>query len=158
MTRAHNEDEASFEAFYAARFKHLVAAMWAVTRDVHEAEEVTQEAFVRVYQRWGRRIDDPEAFLFRAAMNVFRNRLRGRRRGAPDDRVAAGPTVEQVDARDELDRYLLELTPRERAAVVLVRLLDFSSEDAGKVLGVKAGTVRTLVSRAERSLQGRGSG
>ena len=49
----------------------------AVTGDRHEAEEIMQDAFLRLWERWDdSRIDDPSAYLFRTAMNVFRNRYR----------------------------------------------------------------------------------
>jgi DNA-directed RNA polymerase specialized sigma24 family protein len=52
-------------------------------------------------------------------------------------------------------RALGTLTPRERAALVLVDLLDMTSEDAAKALGVRASTVRVLAGRARAALRDR---
>jgi RNA polymerase sigma-70 factor, ECF subfamily len=45
---------ASFEDFYFDHHRDVYAAMWLVTRDRHEAEEITQDAFLRVLERWDR--------------------------------------------------------------------------------------------------------
>ena len=60
-----------------------------------------------------------------------------------------------VDARDVVVRALGTLTPRERAALVLTDLLDMTSEDAAKALGVRASTVRVLAGRARAALRDR---
>jgi RNA polymerase sigma factor (sigma-70 family) len=65
----------------------------------------------------------------------------------PRDELAA------VEAREEVVRALAALTPRQRAAVVLVDLLDHSSEEAGRLLGIKAPTVRVLVSQGRAALK-----
>jgi len=43
-----------FEAFFRFEHERLFRAMWLLTRDPHEAEEVTQEAFLRLWERWDR--------------------------------------------------------------------------------------------------------
>jgi RNA polymerase sigma factor (sigma-70 family) len=59
----------------------------------------------------------------------------------PDD------LLEAVERREVLVHALSSLTPRERAAVVLTDVLGFSSEEAGRSLGIKPVTVRVLASR-----------
>jgi RNA polymerase sigma-70 factor, ECF subfamily len=59
-----------------------------------------------------------------------------------------------VDERDATMRALADLSPQQRAAVVLVDLLDFSSEDAARILGIRASTVRMHASRAHKALKG----
>src|SRR6266702_5462864 len=60
-----------FEAFYLAHRVRLFRALVVVTRDVHAAEEVTQDAFVRVWERWDRvrQMASPTGFLYRTALN-----------------------------------------------------------------------------------------
>ena len=48
---------------------------------------------------------------------------------------------------------LRDLSPRQRAALVLTDVMDYSSEEAGRVLGVSAGTVRGPASRARASIR-----
>jgi len=104
-----------------------------VTRDRHEAEELTQDAFVRVLAAWDRgAIEDPTAYLHRTAMNAFRSR---RRRAAVAMRRAVGAShhddaFEQIESMDAALRALASLSERQSAAVVLIDLLGFSGRAA----------------------------
>jgi RNA polymerase sigma-70 factor (ECF subfamily) len=151
------ERRLDFEEFFLEHHEQLFRALWLVTRNRHEAEEVMQDAFLRLLERWPavEAADDPKAYLYRAAMNVFRSRLR---RAAvavrkavhtlpPDDQFA------EVEARDAVVRALAPLPVRQRAALVLMDLLGLSSEEAGRALGVRAVTVRVLASRARATLR-----
>jgi len=70
-----------FDEFFAEHNTGLFGALWLVPRDRHEAEELTQDAFVKVWERWDqvRELDDPVGYLYRTGMNLFRNRGRGSR-------------------------------------------------------------------------------
>ena len=88
-------------------------------------------------------------------MNVFRNRYRRATLGMRKA-VRLAPTTDDlaaVEARDEVVRLLRGLIPQQRAAVVLTALLDYSSEEAGRMLGMKASTVRVLASRARAQMK-----
>jgi len=148
--------DASFEALFTEHRDRLFSAMWLVARDRHEAEDLTQEAFVRVWERWERSgaPDDPTGYLYRTAMNLFLNR---RRRAAVAARriLRLEPQADElaaVEARDEVRRALQALTPAQRAALVLLDLVDLSSEDAARVLGVRPSTVRVLAARGRAAL------
>lgn len=67
-----------FEAFFGENRTKLFGALCLVTGNRHEAEEIAQDAFLKLWERWDRvsTLEDPTGFLFRTAMNVFRNRLR----------------------------------------------------------------------------------
>jgi len=66
-----------FEDFFHAEHARLFGALCFATGVRHEAEEIMQDAFLRMWERWDEgRFDDPSAHLFRTAMNVFRNRYR----------------------------------------------------------------------------------
>ena len=67
-----------WEAVYAAHYRRLVTLVTAVAGSRVEAEEAVQEAFVRALGLTGRRavVDDPEAWLYRVAVNVVRSRMR----------------------------------------------------------------------------------
>jgi RNA polymerase sigma-70 factor, ECF subfamily len=62
-----------FEAFFAARYETLYRALWLVTRNRHEAEEIAQDAFLRIWERWPRvaGMNDPAGYLYRAGMTSF---------------------------------------------------------------------------------------
>jgi len=146
-----------FEEFYEREHRHLFGAMCLVTGSRHEAEEITQEAFVRVWERWDRvqGVENLSGYLYRTAMNVFR--MRYRRAKIAARRVANVITktddLDAFEARFDLDRGLAELTPRQRAAVVLMELLDLPSAEAADVLGIKASTVRKLAQQGREALR-----
>lgn len=148
----------SFEEFYGANFNRVFTALCLVTGDRQEAEEVAQDSFLRLYERWDRvgALDDPTAYLFRVSMNVFRNRYRraslGVRRSlslAP----AAKDDLAAVENHDEVIRLLRGLDRKQRAAVLLTAILDYSAEEAGRMLGLRASSVRSLTSRARNQMK-----
>jgi RNA polymerase sigma-70 factor (ECF subfamily) len=152
------ETAPSFEEFYEATFRRLFTALCLVTGNRHEAEEIAQEAFVRVFERWDRVgvLDDPTGYLFRVSMNVFHSRSRraslGLRRAlflapAETDDLAA------IESRDTVVRLLLGLDPKQRAAVLLTAILDYSAEEAGRMLGIRASSVRSLTTRARARMK-----
>jgi len=59
----------------------------------------------------------------------------------------------EVEARNEVVRALGALTPRQRASVVLIELLEYSSEEAAQLMGIKAATVRVLASQGRAVLK-----
>jgi RNA polymerase sigma-70 factor, ECF subfamily len=141
-----------FEAFFEDHRSKVFGAMCLVTGNQQEAEEITQDAFLRLWERWDRvaRLEDPTGFLFKTAMNVFRNRLRRasvaarKSLGIADD----GDDLAAIEDRDEAIRLMRPLTAHQRAALVLTAYLGYSSEEAAKVLGVRASTVRSLATKA----------
>ena len=131
-----------------------------MTGNRDEAEEIMQDAFLRLWERWERvsAMVEPVGFLYRTAMNLYRKRLR---RAAVAVRKATNllphDALAAVEARDEATRLLRTLTPREREALVLTAYLGYSTEEAGTLLGIKANTVRVLTARCPRVAQaGRG--
>lgn len=148
-----------FESFFRQHERALFGTLCLVSGDPREAEELMQEAFLKVWEarQRGRRIDDPAAYLYRTAFNLFRSRLRRLMRAARHTVIRNSPAdaFAEIDERVDLLEALRALTPRQRAAVVLVDLLDVPSEEAGAILGVKAVTVRTLAFQARHALRAR---
>jgi RNA polymerase sigma-70 factor (ECF subfamily) len=149
---------ADFEDFFESWHRPLYRALWLVTRNRHEAEEVMQDAFLKVWERWDRvgSMASPEGYLFQTAMNLYRSRLRRmvaavRRtiRVLPPDDLAT------VEDRDAIVRAMASLTPAQRSAVVLVDLVGMSSVEAGQALGVRPVTVRVLAARGRATLKER---
>jgi RNA polymerase sigma-70 factor (ECF subfamily) len=157
------EDELStpaetFEGFFEATHQRLFTALCLITGERYEAEEIAQEAFLRVFERWERvaELDDPESYVFRVAMNVFRNRYR-RAALAVRRSLSLAPQASDdlaaVEARDEVIRLLRPLPPRQRAALLATSILDLSADDAGHLLGMRPATVRALASRARTRMK-----
>ena len=150
------EQVPAFDDLFADHRDRLFSAMWLVARDRHEAEDLTQEAFVRMWERWDRSgpPDDPAGYLYRTAMNLFLNR---RRRAATAARrmFRAEPNADAlavVEIRDDIRRALQHLTPAQRAALVLLDLVDMTSDEAARVLDVRPSTVRVLAARGRAAL------
>ena len=147
----------SFELFVDTETVRFHGALRLLARDRAEAEDLMQDAFLRVWERWEhvRSLDDPSGYLYRTAMNLHRKRLR---RAAVAIRHAVGPRpsrdqLDEVESRDTVLRALATLTPRQRMSLVLMDLLDYSSEEAGRLMGVKATTARVLVSQGRAALR-----
>jgi RNA polymerase sigma-70 factor (ECF subfamily) len=146
-----------FEAFFEVENMRLFRAMYLVTGNVEEAEEATQEAFLKVWERWDRvaAMANPTGYLYRTAMNQFRSHYRRAARAAAH--AVSGPRQRdlfaEADDRDVIAQALRTLAPRQRAALVLTELLGHSSEDAAEILRVKAGTVRALAYQAREVLR-----
>lgn len=147
----------SFEVFFETNRRRLFGSFCLITGNRHEAEEIVQDAFLKVWERWDRvtGLDDPQGFLFRTAMNLFRNRAR---RSALAVRKIVRPELraddlDAVEDRDELVRMLRPLTPRQRAAVLLTDYLGYRSDEAAEVLGIRASTVRALSTKGRTSVR-----
>src|SRR5262245_14118253 len=148
---------ASFESFFEAEHDRLLRALYLVTGNAEEAEELMQDAFVAVWERWDRvgAMDEPTGYLYRTAMNRFRSRLRRAARATRRVVGAAegGDAFAAAEERDAVARALARLPERQRAAIVLTELLGYDSAEAGRILGVKDVTVRSLASQARVSLR-----
>jgi RNA polymerase sigma-70 factor, ECF subfamily len=152
---------AEFEAFFLANHAGVFACFRLLSRDAADAEEIAQEAFLRVWQRWDRvaAMERPDGYLYRTAMNVWRSRRRRAamvlRRLGRRDLVGDAPTeggVPAVEDRDAVVRALAGVPARQRAAFVLTEGLELTSEEAGRAMGVAASTVRVLAARAREAL------
>ena len=146
-----------FEDFFDDERVRLFKALFAITGSRHEAEDISQDAFLRVWERWDRvsAMEDPAGYLHRTAMNVFRDPRRrivlGMKRAM---HLAAAPDAyEVVEARSVAAAVLGSLTPRQRAAIVLTEAFGYSAEEAGGILGIKGSTVRALHHQARATLR-----
>lgn len=146
----------SFEDFFEIEHERLLGALYLVTGNLQEAEDVMQDAFVSVLQRWDlvQSLASPTGYLYRTAMNTFRTRYR-RARLAARRVLTPGPrsdVFQEIEMREDVRRALGTLTPRQRAAIVLTVLMDYAPSEAARVLGIKASTVRALTTQARGSL------
>ena len=147
-----------FEEFFEEEAPTLFQRLCLVTGSRAEAEDVMQDAFIRLYERWDRvsGLEDPQGYLYRTAFNVFRRRAR-RAALAMKRQLRLAPAANEFDRAENraiVDKGLTALTPRQRAALVLTELMDLSSEEAGRLLGVKPATVRALASQGRAAMRG----
>ncbi|HYH27142.1 MAG TPA: sigma-70 family RNA polymerase sigma factor [Actinomycetota bacterium] len=147
----------SFEEFFQAEHVRLGRALYLLTGSAAEADELSQEAMVRVYERWDRvrQMDSPQGYLFRTALNLHRSRVRwlaSRARHMVQPSPSRDP-AEVVEGRDSLARALASLPTGQRGAVVLVEWLGMDPQEAAEALGIKPGSVRARLSRARAALR-----
>jgi RNA polymerase sigma-70 factor, ECF subfamily len=153
------EHTQAFEDFFDAQYERLLRVLFLATGDRHEAEDLAQEAFVRVYERWPRveRLENPAGYLYRVALNARRSRLRRIRvAGAKALRLRPEPPADPQEAAEDrlsVRRALATLPAGQREAVVLVEWLGLTDAQAGEVLGLTPGAVRTRLHRARSALR-----
>jgi RNA polymerase sigma-70 factor (sigma-E family) len=112
----------------------------------HAAEDLVQDAFAAVYQRW-HRLDEPGAYLRTVLVNAARTQHR--RRAREDARIAAlGPCGSAALHADEIADALAALPYRQRAVLVLRYYGDLSEREIADALGCRVGTVKSSASRA----------
>src|SRR5437660_6593640 len=151
--------EAAFRVLFAEHHARLYRTLVLVTRSPHDADEIAQEAFVRVWAKWDRvsGMESPDGYLYRTAFNLYRQR--GRQAARLVRLLASWPGVHREDALDRFDevdrleRLVLQLPPRQRAALVVTEYLGYDSAAAAEILGIQPGTVRMLVSKAKAQLR-----
>jgi RNA polymerase sigma-70 factor, ECF subfamily len=146
----------SFEDFYTGSVERLLEQLFPVTGDLHEAEEVVQEAFARASVHWARLrdYDVPEAWVRRVAMNLAADRARRLRRQARA-LLKMGPPPGPPEVSVEtlaLVEALRALPVRQRQAIVLHHLAGLPVEEVAQTLRAPAGTVKRLLSRGRRAL------
>jgi RNA polymerase sigma factor (sigma-70 family) len=137
-----------------------------LTGNSHDAEDLTQEVFVRVFRSLPSYTPGTfEGWLHRITTNLFLDMTRRRQRirfeGLGEETTAklsgAEPTPSQAFDDRHLDfdisAALADLPPEYRAAVVLCDIEGLTYEEIAVVLGVKLGTVRSRIHRGRAQLR-----
>ncbi len=140
---------------------------YRLTGNRHDAEDLTQETFVRVFRSLDSYVPGTfEGWLHRITTNLFLDQVRRRKRIRMDvtgDESAAWPSVDALSSPErayehgnldsDVQRALDALPPEYRAAVVLCDIEGLSYEEIAVTLGIKLGTVRSRIHRARARLR-----
>ena len=153
----------SFDCFVVANGDGLLRTAYLITGDEGEAEDLVQECLLAIARRWPRVrvMEQPLAYARRVLINlaVRGSKQRSRRYAELETEVVeTGADVTAFDAlgtREELRDALRELTPRQRAVLVLRYFHDLSEEHSAELLGCTAGTVKSTASRSLAQLRDR---
>lgn len=152
------ERDAAFVEYVVARQQRLRRVAYAMCGSWHQADDLLQTAFTKLYVAWPRlaRAGIEDAYVRRIILNTL---LDDRRRswsrevpGLPDQDPAA-PDLPGIEVRDELVHALQQLPPMQRKAVVLRHVADLSVEQVAAELGISVGTVKSHTSRGLARLQ-----
>lgn len=152
----------TWTAFYRDEYPRLAEAMFVYTNDRDLACDLAQEAMARAWAHWGHgtQIDNPAAWTCRVAINLanskWRRLLIARRiaaHGADDE-----ATQElDISTRLAVRQAVAELPPRQKTAVVLRYLFDFSIADVARLMRCREGTVTALTTQAIGKLRSDGA-
>jgi RNA polymerase sigma-70 factor, ECF subfamily len=160
-------DERAFEALFLRHYAGVYAVILRLTGDPGEAEEIAQDAFLKLYQRPLADSDESNlrGWLYRVATNAAFNAVRSRRRrrgwlqriaGRREIGVEGhGDPAELAAERDEARRvreHLARLPERQRNALVL-RSSGLSYAEVAAAIGVSPASVGTILARAERAFR-----
>jgi RNA polymerase sigma-70 factor (sigma-E family) len=143
--------DVEFEDFYLAHRADVFRTAYLMTADREEARDLTQETFVRAFQRWGEVSghERPGAWLQTV---VARLAISWHRRQAVRFKRTTGwgdEASEEVQADEPVVlRALRSLTVAQRTVVVLRFYADRSVEDVARTLGKRPGTVKALTAQA----------
>lgn len=151
-----DNDEAreSFTAWVAARRDPLLRSTYLLTGDRQRAEDLLQEAFVKVARRWGKLKDtNPDAYIRKVIYHDSVSWWRSRRE-VPVAEVRDGrPETGGQDHLMLIKQALARLTAKQRAVIVLRYVEDLTEVEAAASLGVSVGTVKSQTSAALRRLR-----
>ena len=140
----------SFGDFYGLQYRPVVRLAQALVDTSECAEEIVQDAFAKVYERWDR-LAEPAGYLHTAVVNGARSELRKR-----EVRRRIGLRVRPAEAPAERD-YLIDaldtLSPKQRTAIVLRFYAQMSEKETAEAMAVRPGTVKSLVSRGLADLR-----
>jgi RNA polymerase sigma-70 factor (sigma-E family) len=151
---------AGIDALYRAEARTLIGMLTAYVGDRALAEDIAQEAFVRVHRTWDR-IREPDrlvSYLRATAFNLARSSLRRRLRPTPPiDVVAAGPMPEDGLLLGEAQRAVIAAVQRlprqQRACVILRYYTELGIDDIAATLGISNNSVKTHLVRALDALE-----
>ena len=150
MARAKYASAAGFDDFYSLQFMPMVRLARGLVDTAECAEEIVQDAFVRLLERWDR-VDEPIGYLRAAVVNGARSELRKRevrRRFGRQQPLPCAPAGE-----DYLIDALAQLAAKRRTALVLRFYAQLSEREIAEAMGVRPGTVKSLVSRGLADLR-----
>lgn len=161
--------EAAFrELFYKYR-KSLILDAYRILGDVHEAEDVVQETFIKLWER--NYLQDVEPGAFRAYLhNAVKNNClsrksalesSARRKNQYIDTMAGDDVTEQAESwelRERIHRAILELPPQRRIAFVNTYMDNKSYRETGQEMGLSIETVKSHVKIALKNLRNSLSG
>jgi RNA polymerase sigma-70 factor (ECF subfamily) len=163
MRRAGKGEAQAYRQLADAYTKRVLNHAYRILGNVAEAEEVTQEAFVRLWKvapKWDSRAK-VTTWLFRVVHNLAVDRVRRRRPVVSDETELASDSARpsQMLARrrtaESVRDAVQQLPERQRHALQLSHYEGLGNAEIGEVLGVGVEAVESLLSRARRQLRQR---
>ena len=165
VERARAGDPDAFEAVYRAHAGRVYALCLRMSADAGRAAELTQDVFVRAWEKLGtfRGESAFSSWLHSLAVNVVLNALRAERRRSEEpmedetatDTIHHAPSTMPVEDLVDLEAAIASLPPMARQVVVLHDLEGYEHAEIGRMLGIAEGTSKAHCFRARRLLRER---
>lgn len=162
VRRAQDGDAEAFEALYRRTVGRVYALCLRMSGDTQRAEELTQDVFVRTWERMASFRGDSKftTWLHRLAVNVVlqAGRAKGRREGRehlvsnPEDYLRR-VQKEMPGTRVDLERAIASLPEGARTVLVLRDIQGFKYEEIAQMQGVALGTVKAQIHRARKMMR-----
>jgi len=140
-----------FETFFCAHREAILSLTFAITGDHDSASDATQEAFVKVLDKWKRvrEMESPEAFLKKVAARCSIDHLRSRSRTEPERDQAVSTTSDNVAVRQALSK----LKPDQQAILALSVGEGWSYAEISEAMKIPEGTVASRIHAAKEAFR-----
>lgn len=162
VKRAQARDTEAFEALYRKLVGRIYALAMRMARDPQRAEELTQDVFVRAWERLGsfRGESKFSTWLHRLAVNVILQDGRAKGRRESREHLVADPSEylgrvhkEMPGTRVDLERAIAALPEGARAVLVLRDIHGYKYDEIAQMQGVALGTVKAQIHRARKMMR-----
>jgi len=163
LSRVAAGDPAAVRALVARKLPRLLSLAGRMLGDGQEAEDVAQDAFIRVWKqapKWRPGVAKFDTWLHRVALNLCYDRLRRRREIAfaePPERADEGPGPDRglmaLDTGARVAVAMAALPDRQREAIVLCHYQELGNIEAAAVMGVSVEALESLLGRGRRALR-----
>ncbi len=163
VRQAQQGDQAAFQSLYREHVGRVYALCLRLTADAAEAEELTQDAFVRAWERLAtfRGESAFSSWLYRLTVNVVFMSRRAARRRAQRVFATDNPGALERPGREsnpgvglDLERAVAALPPGAREVFVLYDVEGYRHEEIAQLTGIAVGTSKAQLFRARRLLRG----
>lgn len=163
MAAVASGDRDAFETLVQRHLDAIYGYLLRLTGSPAEAEDLTQDTFLRVWQKAGsyqpgrvRLTTWLHTIAHRRSIDTFRKQ---REQSGIEDLEIADPQADPAQAREageigrQLDAALHALPERQRAAILLCQVQGFSNSQAADILGIGSRALESLLARARRTLR-----
>jgi RNA polymerase sigma-70 factor (ECF subfamily) len=168
LERIGQGDIASFETLFYRHYDRVYGLLFRLLGNRVEAEDVTQEVFLKLYRQplrkklLGQQEHNVSAWLYRVATNMGYNHIRARKRrwqrnvllvpDATDALSQPAETAVQNETRQQVQAALAKL-PKRQTQLLLLRQMGFSYAELAETCDVAPGSVGTLLARAAEAFR-----
>ena len=169
IEKAGQGDMAAFQEIYRRASGFVYSVAFRVVGRKHEAEEVTQDVFLKAYKNLGKfqYKSSLKTWLYRITVNTAlnyakkKNRIMEREVEQEYESVTAVPEegtrgLESGEAEEHLGTLLAQLNPDQRACIVLREIEGLDYQAIAESLGINLNTVRSRLKRAREALMALG--